>query len=626
MHRLNRLEYNNTVRDLLGTSLRPADAFGPDPEANGFDNMAEQLKVSSSLVDGYDQAARAVIADALDPQPAFRVAFAGDDLAVDGGYPIGDLWALSGQALTVTVEVPEYTEAELALTAGGTVGGAAPAPQARFRVNGVDLPVFDVQGSAAIPADHVQAISLAAGTHTVAVIPTNHVNKAAENTFNNVFVLGLEVRSVQMVPGPGHARVFVCEPASDEDAGCYAAIIQAFAARAWRRPPTAAEEAALAQLFAELREAGEGADAALRLALRAVMLSPKFFYRARTTADDDAGEWLDDYVLASRLSYFLWSSMPDERLFEMAAEGSLATDEGLSEAVAFMLEDPKADALLDGFAEQWLALRHLDSYSPNPETYPAFSEPVRAAMREESRLFFADFLQSGDPVGALILPDFAYRSDALAAYYGEAAVGSEMLIRVPASGDARRGLLALGGWLTATSAADHSSPIRRGRWLSERLICTPVPPPPPGLEFEPPDLGQADSVREVLEMHRADPTCASCHVLLDVLGIGLEEYNGVAQPVGDPEVDNLGELPDGRTFNGAMDLAGLYAEDATFIECFTRTLFTYAVGHPPKGADGPAIRAVSQAAAAGRYSLPELIDALVHTPSFRSPAPLDPGE
>ncbi|MEZ4383315.1 MAG: DUF1592 domain-containing protein [Nannocystaceae bacterium] len=626
MHRLNRLEYNNTVRDLLGTSLRPADGFGPDPEANGFDNMAAQLKVSPSLVDAYDQAARAVLADALDPQPAFRVAFAGDALAVDGGYPIGDLWALSGKTLAVTVEVSAHVEAELVLTAGGTVGGAAPAPQARFTVNGVALPPFAIQGSAAIPSEHVQAISLTAGTHTIAVTPTNHVNQAAENTFNNVFVLGLAVRSVDMVPGPGHARVFVCEPAGGEDAGCYAEILRTFAARAWRRPLTPAEATSLADLFAELQAEGEGADAAMRLVMRATMLSPKFFYRARTTADGDGDGWLDDYVLASRLSYFLWSSMPDQRLFDMAAEGRLASDEGLSEAVAFMLEDPRASALLDGFAEQWLALRHLDSYSPDPEAFPGFEAPVRAAMREESRLFFADFLANGEPVGALVLPDFTYRNDALAAHYGEAPVESEMLIRVPASGPERRGLLALGGWLTATSHADHSSPIRRGRWLSERLLCAPVPPPPPGLEFEPPDLGQADSVREALEKHRDDPTCASCHVLLDVLGIGLEEYDGVAAPVGDPEVDNLGELPDGRTFNGAAALAELYVEDGVFVECFTRTLFTYALGHPPSGADGPALRSVAAAATAGRESLPELIDALVHTPSFRSPAPLDPGE
>lgn len=626
MHRLNRLEYNNTVRDLLGTSLRPADAFGPDPEANGFDNMAEQLRISPSLLDAFDQAARLVIADALDDQPAFRVAFTGDALAVAGGYPIGDLWALSGQTLALEVTVPTYTAAEIVVRAGGTVGGNAPAPQARLRVNGVDLPIFAVEGSAAIPAEHVQPIALAAGTHSVALVPVNHVNMPAENNFNNVFVAGVEVRSVARVPGPGHDRVYVCEPAGDDDDACYGEILGAFAARAWRRPLDADEAAALGALWAEVKAKGEGASEALRLAMRAVMVSPKFFYRARTDEDADADGWLDDYVLASRLSYFLWSSMPDQRLFDMAAEGRLSTDEGLSEAVAFMLADPRAQALQDGFAEQWLVLRHLDAYSPDPAVYPGFDEAVRAAMVGESRRFFADFLTNGLPVASLVLPDFAYRNDRLAEHYGEAPVGSTELVRVAASGDGRRGLLALGGWLTATSGADHSSPIRRGRWLSERLLCTPPPPPPPGLEFEPPDLGGADSVREALEKHRADPTCAGCHVLLDVLGIGLEEYDGVAQPVGDLDIDNLGELPDGRTFNGAAGLAALYAESDVFVECFTRTLFTYAAGRPPRPADVPALREAAVAARAGGHDLPRLIDAIVHTPSFRSPAPLDPGE
>lgn len=626
MHRLNRLEYNNTVRDLLGTTLRPADAFGPDPEANGFDNMAAQLTVSPSLIDAYDQAARAVIDEALDPQPAFRVAFTGDALAVEDGYPVGDLWALSGHPLTVSVELPEELDAELVLTAGMTVGGAAPAPEARFQVDGAALPTFAVQGSAATPTAHVQPITLTAGTHTVEVIPTNHVNKAAENTFNNVFVLSLELRSVEQAPGPGWARVYVCEPAEDADAACYAEVIQTFAARAWRRPLSDDEGASLVALWSELQGEGEGAEAALRLVLRAVMLSPKFFYRSRTTADADADAWLDDYVLASRLSYFLWSSMPDQRLFDMAAEGRLATDEGLSEAVAFMLEDPRADALLDGFAEQWLALRHLAMYSPDPVMFPAFNEAVRAAMAEESRLFFADFLSNDDPVSSLILPDFAYRNDVLAAHYGDAPVDSAAMIRVPAEGEQRRGLLALGGWLTATSHADHSSPIRRGRWLSERLTCIPVPPPPPGLEFEPPALGEADSVREALEKHREDPGCANCHIFLDIVGIGLEEYDAIAQPVADPDVDNLGELPDGRTFRGAAGLAGLYDDSEVFVECFSRTLFTYAVGRLPMAGDVRTLQTIAQEATATGATLPELIDALVHTPSFRSPTPLDPGE
>ena len=625
MHRLNRLEYNNTVRDLLGTRLRPADAFGPDPEANGFDNMADQLRVSASLLDAYDQAARVVIDDALDAQPAFRAAFAGDDLSVPGGYRVGELWGLNGQVVRVEVDVPAYMQGEIVVLTGALVGGNAQAPVAHLRVNGVDLADFAVQGTPAIPFAQVQPIALTAGHHVIEVVPTNSYNMPADNDFNNVFVAGVEARSTEMAPGPGHALVFVCEPAGDGDLACYTEILRNFAARAWRRPVTAAEEAALVAQLSDVIAQGEPADAALRLVMRGVMLSPKFFYRLRTVDDADADPWLDDYVLASRLSYFLWSSMPDPRLFDMAAEGRLATDEGLSEAVAFMLADPRAEALVDGFAEQWLALRHLDAFHPDAGVYPGFDD-VRGAIADESRLFFADFLANDLPVQGLILPDFSYRSDLLAAHYGEPPVGSPTMVRVAAEGDARRGLLALGGWLSATSGADHSSPIRRGRWVSERLLCNPVPPPPAGLMFEPPDLGGADSVREALEKHRADPTCAGCHALLDVLGIGFEEYDGVARRVADPNVDNLGALPDGRTFNGAAGLAALYAESDVFVECFTRTLFTYGAGRPPSYDDLLALRELALAAREAQSTLPELIDAIVHTPSFRSPAPLDPAE
>ncbi|HEY8377476.1 MAG TPA: DUF1592 domain-containing protein, partial [Nannocystis sp.] len=418
LHRLNRLEYNNTVRDLLGTRLRPADDFGPDPEVDGFDNMADHLHVSPALIDAYDRAARAAIDDALDDQPAFQAVFAGDALAVPGAYPSGDLWPLGGQTLSLEVEVPETIAAEIVLEAGAFVVGGAPAPQVYFRVNGVNLPPFVVQGSPAIPAAHVQPLTLVAGVHTIEVIPTNFINTPADDNIgsNNVYMARLLVRSQHMVPGPGRARVYVCEPSGPEDTACYAQIIRTFAFRAWRRPLDADEEAGLLDLFARLQQQGETVDAALRLVMRAVMLSPKFFYRVRTTGDADGDGWLDDYVLASKLSYFLWSSMPDERLFQMAAERRLATDEGLSEAVAFMLEDERARALLDGFAEQWLSTRRLQAYSPDPAYYPDFDDDVRAAMIAEAKLFFGDFLTNDLPAAAIVLPDFAYRNDRLAAH------------------------------------------------------------------------------------------------------------------------------------------------------------------------------------------------------------------
>lgn len=623
LHRLNRLEYDNTVRDLLGTTLRPSESFGPDAEANGFDNQAEQLLLSSTLIDAYDVAAREVIDDSLNAVPVFSALFADASLTVPGGYPVGSLWALSGNALSVSVTVPAAMDAQIVLSAGAGVVGPAPAATALLRIDGVDQPAFTVEGSAATRAVRTDPVFLEAGEHTIALVPTNHINDAAGNTSNNIFVESLQIRSVDLESPPGRALVYVCEPASAADVACYEQIVGNFAARAWRRPVRDDELLGLMGLWEDVVAAGESPEQGLRLVLRATMLSPKFFARMRTDQDNDGDGWLDDYVLASRLSYFLWSSMPDARLFEMAEQGRLANDEGLSEAVDFMLDDPKAQALLDGFAEQWLSTRHVDAYVPSPDAYPGFDDSLRSAMIEESKAFFADFLTNGAPLRELLDPSFAVRNDRLAAHYGLAPVGSETMVRLPAEPGERRGLLTLGAWLTATSGPDHSSPIRRGQWVTDRVMCVSPPPPPPGVEFEPPEFGGDEPVRDALERHRSDPGCASCHALLDVVGIGFEEYDGVAAPVLDPNVDNLGELPDGTTFAGADALAELYADDPRFIACVTTKLFTYALGRPvDDDHDEVPLEALVQDASESAYDLRQLIDGLVHTPSFRSPAPL----
>jgi hypothetical protein len=624
LHRLNRLEYDNTVRDLLGTTLRPSAAFGPDAEANGFDNMAEQLGLSPGLLDGYANAARDVIADGIDLRPVFSARATASQLSVTGGYPVGELWALTGNVAALTFEVPQDGDHEIILNAGASIIGPAAPPDAALELDGVVIAGFTVQGTAASPVDHVQPVTLAAGPHTLRVIPTNWFNDAVINTSNNVLVASLGVHSTATTYGPGRGLVYICEPAaSPEPESCYAMIIARFAFRAWRRPLTADEETSLLQLWAMLRAQGETDDDALRIVMRAIMTSPKFFYRMRTSADEDDGEWLDDWVLASRLSYFLWSSMPDDRLFELAEDGRLATDEGLGEAVAFMLDDPRAGALLDGFAEQWLSTRHLATASPSPDAYPGFDDALRDAMAQESRLFFGDYMRSGAAVSTMVQPNFTYRNDRLAAHYGLPPVGSPDFVRLPAGVHDRRGILSLGAWLTVHSDSEHSSPIRRGRWVSDRLLCTPVPPPPAGLEIDPVELGGSDSVREQLEKHRSDPQCSACHSLLDVLGIGFEEYDGVARQRWGEAVDNRGALPDGREFNGAAELASLHADGEAFVGCLTKKLFTYAVGRPPRPFDAPYLDEVAARVLAERGDIHMLVDAIVHTPGFRSPAPLE---
>jgi hypothetical protein len=620
LHRLNRLEYDNTVRDLLGTALRPSAAFPPDGESEGFDNMAEALQLTPTLLDGHYAAARLVIDDALDPRPAYAFPFGHQDLGIVGGYPVGDLWALSGNAFEIQITVP-IGGATVTLLAGASQIGPAPAPTISFELDGVPIETFVVQGSAAALVPHVHALDLSRGVHSLRYAPTNFVNDAVANTSNNVLVKTLTIQSDEVVEGPGRDRIFVCEPAGLAAEGCYRKIVTTFAKRAWRRPLESEEVKALVDLWGALRDGGESDDQALRLVMRSVMTSPKFIYRARTTRDADREGWLDDFVLASRLSYFLWSSMPDERLFAAAEAGELASEEGLTEAVRWMLADEKAQGLVDGFAEQWLSTRLMATASPSTEVYP-FDEALRSAMVEESKLFFGDFLSNDLPMTALLGPDFAYLNDRLAAHYGLPPVGSDDLVRLAAGPDDRTGMLSLSAWLTSHSDAEHSSPIRRGRWLSDRILCQPVPPPPAGLEVPPLAPTDDATVREQLEKHRSDPACASCHALLDVLGMGLERFDGVARVRPERDLDTMGELPDGTTFEGAGELAAALDEE-TVIACVAQKLMSYSLGRPLGAIDRPFVEAIAQRAVAEGQTLPEVVLAIVLSPTFRSPAPLE---
>jgi hypothetical protein len=384
------------------------------------------------------------------------------------------------------------------------------------------------------------------------------------------------------------------------------------------------ETARIEGLWSDLRENGETDDQALRMTMRAILTSPNFIYRARTIDDADSSSWLDDYVLASRLSYFLWSSMPDDRLLASAAEGTLSSAEGLTEAVEWMLADERAQGLFDGFAEQWLSTRLLASASPDREVYPMFDEALRQAMIAESKRFFADFLTNGAPVTAMLEPEFAYLNNRLAEHYGMDPVGSDELVRVSSAGLPRAGILSLAAWLTGESDSSRSSPIRRGRWLSDRILCQSVPPPPAGLEIPPLEIEEGASVREQLEQHRSNQACAGCHSLLDVLGIGFEEFDGIARLRSASGVDTLGELPDGRTFEGAREMATLLDHEV-FAGCVTSKLLAYALGRSVGAEDRPDIEAIAERAVAERMTLPDVILAIVNIPAFRSPGRMETG-
>lgn len=617
LRRLNRLEYDRTVRDLLGVDLKPSAAFPVDGAIGGFDNIAEGLALPPSLLDLYLSAARELTNAALDAKPTYSASIAPESGAPTG-YSVGTTaWALHGATWRVSAEVPTTASYRVSIELSGMATGNAPQPTCDYSIDGQLVGGSVALGVPTKPATTERELSLTAGAHRIEVVPTNFTNIGVENTNNEVIVHSFKIESVEKLPPVAGERVFVCDPAQ---AGCPERIVTSFASKAFRRPLTTSEQAQLTELYTKLAGA-EGRDEALKLALRAVLTSPKFLYRAVRRSDWKSPEQLDDFVVASRLSYFLWSTTPDVQLLDAAASGQLSSDDGIRGAVARMLNDPKVDGLSDGFAEQWLAVRGLRSAAPSPAVYPSFDEALRSAMVQESKLFFADFLDNGLPVRALSNPSFGYLNDRLALHYGLPAPGSDEVKRVSLEGNARRGILELGAWLTAQSEPEHTSPIRRGRWFLEQLLCTPISPPPAGVAAVLP-ADPTLTVRERLARHRSAPVCAGCHNLLDPAGLGFEAYDGIgafrASENGKP-IDTSGALPTGETFANVRELGELLTRSSLLSACLAQKLLMYGLGRPQNQDDQPFLDDVLQAAHNGDGTIPDLLTALATSPLFRAP-------
>ena len=617
LRRLNRLEYNRTVHDLLGVDLRPADAFPVDSALSGFDNVAEGLGLAPALFDLYFSAARDLTDAALEAKPVFTASVPPEDGAPTG-YTVGtNAWALHGATWTASPNVPKAAKYKVAIELSGIFTGAAQPPTYEYLIDGKPIDAQVASGVPTKPALIERELELAAGPHKVEVVPKNFINIGVENTNNEVIVHRFSIESVEQSPPAAGPLVFVCDVA---EAGCPARIVGHFAERAYRRPLTASETSELSSLYQKL-ELAEGRDEAIKLSLRAILTSPKFLYQAVRRSDVKSPELLSDYVIASRLSYFLWSTMPDAELFASAKAGELSSPAELTRAVERMLQSSRVDGMLDGFAEQWLGVRGLRNAAPAAAVYGAFDESLRAAMAEETRLFFWDFLSNGLSVQKLVNPDFGYLNDRLASHYGLPLPGSTELKRVSLGGNDRRGILGLGAWLTAQSEPEHTSPIRRGRWFLEQLACTPIAPPPAGVvAVLPPD--PTLTVRERLVQHRADPKCAGCHNLLDPAGLGFEVYDGIgayrATENGKP-IDGSGTLLGGKPFSNMRELAELMEQDSMLTSCLTQKLFIYGIGRQLQPLDEPFLASIVEAARNGQATVPELIAAIAVDPSFRAP-------
>ena len=516
VRRLNRSEYNNTVHDLVGVALRPADDFPPDDTSEGFDTVGGALSVSPTLVERYLLAAEAAVESAAsDPR----------------------LWR------RLSTPPPEdYVPFVLR--------GAPP--------QGSDA----VKGQLQVPADEQMAFRAAEIDRT------------------------------------------------------YAAL-QAFADRAYRRPITHAEMYRLMRFVEAALDNGEGADAGLKLALKAVLVSPHFLFRLG--ADPDLHP--SDFGLAARLSYFLWSSMPDEELFRVAARGQLRDARVLVRQVRRMLRDRRSRALAENFGGQWLQTRALAQSAPDLALFPQFDDELRRAMREETERFLDFLIREDRSALELLTADFTFVNERLARHYGIDGVRGEEFRRVSLAGTPRAGVLTHAGVLTVTSGPTRTSPVKRGKWLLENVLGDPVPSPPPGLDDLNAPGARPLTLRERLERHRSRAECASCHARMDPLGYALENFDAVGawrDRDGEAPIDATGTLPDGRLFRGVAELRALLTErPERFARCLTEKLLVYALGRGLTPADRPAVNRIVRHAGRNGYRFSSLVIAVVRSDPFQ---------
>jgi hypothetical protein len=629
IHRLNRDQYDRTVRDLLLVDAAPAADFPADDVGYGFDNVADVLSTSPLLVEKLDDAAAALAELALaGGAVAQRSTFEAEVLGSTVGRASGEEWNLfsNGQ---IVADVTLARAGTVTLRARAREQAAGP-DRARmvFRFDGADVAAFDVVATAAV-YEHV--LEASAGPHSFAVAFTNDFFQPENNLDRNLLVDYLEVETVNDgAASAARDRILLCAPTDGDSAACARTIFESFLRRAYRRPAAAEEVQGLVAIVELALSEGEAFDDAVRLAVHAALLSPSFLYRVELDADpgSTAPHRLSAYELASRVSYFLWSSMPDDELLAKAEDGSLLDQDVFIAELDRMLLNDKSRALTEALAGQWLQTRSLDDAQPNPERFPDFTAAVRESMKKETAHFIDAFLRDDTrPLADMMDADFTFVDATLAAWYGlpfdAAAADDEGFARVSLAGSARGGLLTQGAFLTHTSYPLRTSPVRRGKWVLEQILCMPPDPPPPEVVGQFNEDENAGTVRERLEQHRSNPDCAACHTLMDPIGFGLERFD----PTGRPRDTDNGQVIDdsdifftGDLFHGSKELAALIKPLPELPSCVAQHLSTYATGRGfsvNEADDRCTIQDVAARATEAGGSFADIVRAVVTSDAFQ---------
>ncbi len=623
VRRLNREEYNNTVRDLFGIDIRPADDFPSDEIGYGFDTIGDVLSIPPVLLDHYIDAAEVVA----------RAVIASTDAEAAPARPIeGGRLNSTGQ-FTRDIDIAEEGNYVLRVMAWGDQAGPEPCRMV-IGIDGKPRRKADVPNGPGAPLEYDVKLRLDRGKHQIAVAFLNDFYDKAEkdpkkrdrNLAIDRITLAGPVGILPTTLPTSHIRFFSrpIEPTADltEQTDQLKAILTPVASRAFRRPVTNDELDGLGAVFFAARREGETIERAAQLTLSALLVSPSFLLRFEGDPPPGRIRSLNDYELAARLSFFLWSSLPDDELFRAAARGEVHTPEQLAAQAKRMLRDPKATALVKNFAGQWLQLRGLDEVKPDPKRFPTFDADLRTAFRRETEEFFSHIVREDRSVLEFLDADYTFVNERLARHYGLADVKGEAFRRVSLDTSKRGGLLGQASILTVTSNATRTSPVKRGKWILENLFAAPPPDPPPNVpELDGNGAKLVGTLRQRMEQHRADPSCASCHKLMDPLGFGLENYDAIGawrDRDGEAAVDSGGELPDGRRFQGPAELrAILAARKDEFRRCLIEKLLTYGLGRGLEYYDACAVERIAAASAAEGDRFSVIVAEIVQSPAFR---------
>jgi len=683
LHRMNRSEYANAIRDLLGIDVDAATLLPADDSSNGFDNIADVLGVSPALLERYVAAAAKISRLAVgDPETApldVTYTVRGDlsQTSTLDGLPPG---TRGGTVVHHNFPLDGEYNIKLSLTKlsfGQVFGEGAEGQELEVTLNGErvklykldEVPMFFMKATPASfpppapltdpkeervkmsPDIHLEfKLKVKAGPQTlgVAFLQKSYyaiedlVHRPGASTFDSNIGMQYGYDTVPHlarvdITGPYNAtgsgdtpsrrRIFVCHPtAPSDEIACARRVLSNLVRRAYRRAPGDADIETLLSFYQQQRNKGGSFESGIEIALRRILADPEFVFRFEpppANAQPGVPYRITDTELASRLSFFLWSSIPDDELLNLAIQNKLHDPAVLERETRRMLADPRSGALAGNFAEQWLYLRDLKSSNPDGREYPDFDDNLRQAFQRETELLFESVQREDRSVLDLLDADYTFVNERLAKHYGITGVYGPDFRRVPVPMDARRGLLGQGSMLLVTSNANRTSPVQRGKWILQNLLGSPPPLPPPNVPPLKENSGEAaaTSVRERMEQHRSNPVCAGCHKIMDPIGLALENFDGIGawrDKDSGVEIDARGRLVDGSKVDGPSSLRkALLDRPEAFVGTLTEKLLMYGIGRETHSFDMPVVRAVMRDAERDRYRFSDLVLGIVKSAPFQ---------